>query len=635
MVCALDPVNKPHDSDPTQSESLPHQAAVGSAFLAISYLNVNFALNCAKSRSARGSAPSVGFYLGAGSGAMAYAIFVAIVAIQMSSNMTLLVVTTDAMTALSWPLLRDCVALGPKKIFAKTHEVNKDHVLLGTSWLTPSKVVHLTLVLVLLSLTPSSTTSYFVNMLSHDILMWPGMAISSLRFYVMPSVTNNTLSQQILDNLQALKDLETMRTLTSKHTRLLDAEVTLTGRDIFFSGLGIAFALLLFSCCQCFRRQGSALQEAKEEQLVRQRMTKLRANSKLFPPPYPNGWYVACRSDDVPKGHAISASVCGKEFVVFRGESGRVAILDAFCPHLGTHLGHGGQVKGDTVVCPYHAWTFDQQGKCVDIPYCSKKLDTMGDRVHTKSHTVQERLGIVLIWLHADGEEPNYNLTLLDEVETKGMKFVCDVPCKDWQMHVMEPSQNAADPYHFNMVHSWMAADPGCRSPIWVRHDCKSRLALLGNKRADGSDLPDTMIDLDEKIVEMRLFGIIPLPMFLYNQFSSGATFEGPGISTFRVELKMLGSIRVLVAFTPQAPFVQRCTVRTWASPSFPSFFVRYVARMAVCTINQDRPVWEHKLNVAPKNVVAGDGPFAAYGMWLRQFYSASSKAWGELSLEW
>ena len=33
----------------------------------------------------------------------------------------------------------------------------------------------------------------------------------------------------------------------------------------------------------------------------------------------------------------------------------------------------------------------------------------------------------------------------------------------------------------------------------------------------------------------------------------------------------------------------------------------------------QDRKVWEHKLHVAPRNLVAGDGPFAAYGRWLDQ----------------
>ena len=47
----------------------------------------------------------------------------------------------------------------------------------------------------------------------------------------------------------------------------------------------------------------------------------------------------------------------------FRTEAGEVAVLDAFCPHMGAHLGHGGKVEGGGLVCPFHAWKFDGAGK--------------------------------------------------------------------------------------------------------------------------------------------------------------------------------------------------------------------------------------------------------------------------------
>jgi phenylpropionate dioxygenase-like ring-hydroxylating dioxygenase large terminal subunit len=52
----------------------------------------------------------------------------------------------------------------------------------------------------------------------------------------------------------------------------------------------------------------------------------------------------------------VSVSALGREFVLFRGEDGRAGALHAFCPHLGTHLGHGGFVRGSNLVCPYHSW---------------------------------------------------------------------------------------------------------------------------------------------------------------------------------------------------------------------------------------------------------------------------------------
>ncbi|CAK0865417.1 unnamed protein product [Prorocentrum cordatum] len=87
---------------------------------------------------------------------------------------------------------------------------------------------------------------------------------------------------------------------------------------------------------------------ATTEEVRRGRLTKLRSTCKLFPPPYPNGWYFLCRSSDVPRRQVLAVSAFGRELVAFRGESGALGVLHAFCPHLGTHLGHGGWVNGDS-----------------------------------------------------------------------------------------------------------------------------------------------------------------------------------------------------------------------------------------------------------------------------------------------
>ena len=43
------------------------------------------------------------------------------------------------------------------------------------------------------------------------------------------------------------------------------------------------------------------------------------------------------------------------------GPAGRIANLV-----LGAHLGHGGKVEGGCVRCPFHAWRFDEEGRCND-----------------------------------------------------------------------------------------------------------------------------------------------------------------------------------------------------------------------------------------------------------------------------
>ena len=60
---------------------------------------------------------------------------------------------------------------------------------------------------------------------------------------------------------------------------------------------------------------------------------------------------------------------------------------------------------------------------------------------------MRERLGIVFAWYHADGLEPFYELTLLDEIAARRMHHVGDFEMPLWHMHIMEPAQNSNDWY--------------------------------------------------------------------------------------------------------------------------------------------------------------------------------------------
>ena len=58
---------------------------------------------------------------------------------------------------------------------------------------------------------------------------------------------------------------------------------------------------------------------------------------------------------------------------MFRGESGQVYVVDAYCPHLGANLAVGGKVEGDCIECPFHGWQYrGEDGKCVKIGYADK-----------------------------------------------------------------------------------------------------------------------------------------------------------------------------------------------------------------------------------------------------------------------
>ena len=98
-----------------------------------------------------------------------------------------------------------------------------------------------------------------------------------------------------------------------------------------------------------------------------------RANERFPFPAYPNGWARVALGEDLPPGGVVPLRYFGRDLVLFRTDSGEARVLDAHCPHLGAHLGHGGRVEGEGIRCPFHAWWWDGDGRCLEIPYASRR----------------------------------------------------------------------------------------------------------------------------------------------------------------------------------------------------------------------------------------------------------------------
>ena len=77
-------------------------------------------------------------------------------------------------------------------------------------------------------------------------------------------------------------------------------------------------------------------------------------------------WYVVSDATDVvdaPSG----VTLLGERFVLWRGADGDVSAAPGRCPHREAPLSGGAVVDG-CLVCPYHAWRFDGEGVCVEVP---------------------------------------------------------------------------------------------------------------------------------------------------------------------------------------------------------------------------------------------------------------------------
>ncbi len=110
-------------------------------------------------------------------------------------------------------------------------------------------------------------------------------------------------------------------------------------------------------------------------------------------------WMPALLSEELPAPNAPPARVrlLGEDLVAFRDSSGRVGLLDAFCPHRRAELYFGRNEAGG-LRCIYHGWKFDADGRCVDVPADSCTSAEM-QRLSTTAYQTQEQGGIVWTWM--------------------------------------------------------------------------------------------------------------------------------------------------------------------------------------------------------------------------------------------
>ena len=103
----------------------------------------------------------------------------------------------------------------------------------------------------------------------------------------------------------------------------------------------------------------------------------IATDSPRCPLPMPMGWFQVLYSHELETGDAIPVEYFEQELVIFRTEDGDAKVVDAFCPHMGAHLGYGireqtgkgPRIVGDSIECPFHGWRWNGDGQCTHIPY--------------------------------------------------------------------------------------------------------------------------------------------------------------------------------------------------------------------------------------------------------------------------
>lgn len=316
-----------------------------------------------------------------------------------------------------------------------------------------------------------------------------------------------------------------------------------------------------------------------------------------FPfPGLPAGWYVVAVARELRPGTVVARHYFGRDLVLYRTASGVARVADAFCPHMGAHLGKVGRVDGDVLRCGFHGFQYDTQGRCVATSYESPPPA----RARLRLYDAREQNGLVLVWFDPLSREPDWDVPVLDDADWTGIR---------WQRlsiatHPQETTENSVDFGHFTQLHGFV--DGEITKPVRV----EGPLLTTGYRA-------------------YRPMGVPGLPRWKM-PVDYFVRVHGLGYSQVDVDVEALRiKARVWILPVPideeNIDLVIGVSTTRLAGPV--AFLLRWIVHHIVCKeVGEDLDVWSYKAHLENPALAKGDGPIAEYRRYASQFYAPRNR---------
>lgn len=321
---------------------------------------------------------------------------------------------------------------------------------------------------------------------------------------------------------------------------------------------------------------------------------------------FPRGWFMVAEASKIGKA-PYSVRFFGQDMVIYRGESGQLHMVSAYCPHMNTHIGksstsfmaqQGKQIEGESIHCPYHGWRFGPDGVCNKIPY-SDKIPPLAK---LKSFKVVERYGVVFHWHDPEGGEPDYDLPAIPEWDDPHyVKWDID-HLGSMNLHPIEVVDNIGDIQHLAPVH----ATTKFYYFETILHGHVAQQLLGGRHELLGANAG----------------------MSEFNTY-----YTGPGILLSRYVANNANDSIMFICHTP----IDDGSVFVWhavlSKPSDRNPTEEDIAtakaqqQMSCDAFAQDFEIWSNKMPCFRPMQMPGDGNFLKVRTWYRQFYNPRSAA--------
>ena len=124
-----------------------------------------------------------------------------------------------------------------------------------------------------------------------------------------------------------------------------------------------------------------------------------------------------------PDGDPVKIRLLGEDLVAFRTRTGKLGVLDEYCPHRGTSLWLG-RNEEEGLRCIYHGWKFDSNGQCVDQ---MNEPQQFASKVKASAYDATEAGGVVWVYMgpkEAKPSAPTFEWTQVPDTQRVVTKVV-------------------------------------------------------------------------------------------------------------------------------------------------------------------------------------------------------------------
>ena len=164
-----------------------------------------------------------------------------------------------------------------------------------------------------------------------------------------------------------------------------------------------------------------------------------------------NDWHVVAYAPELPDGQPRAVKLLDEDIVLWR-VGDRVHAWRDLCLHRGTRLSLG-SVQGETLVCAYHGWTYNGEGRCVRFP--AHPTQTPPAKAQATVYQSQVKYGWVWVCLG----QPERDIPSFPEWNDSSFR---KVHCGPYHYRASGPRaiENFLDVTHFPFVHTGLLGDP-------------------------------------------------------------------------------------------------------------------------------------------------------------------------------